>query len=124
MSFNYKNPLKSVSVLILLALGFAAVFAPHSIGESIQWPNIPHTEKPNPPAPHDAFGRLPLSFELNQGQTDARVKFLARGQGYALFLTDNGAVFSFSETKSAVQMRLQDAAPSPQITGVDQLPDR
>src|SRR5215204_1138395 len=124
MSPNYKNPLKSVSLLILLALGFAAVFAPHSTGESVQWSNIPHTEKPNPPAPPDAFGRLPLSFELNQGQTDERVKFLARGHGYALFLTDNGAVFSFSETKTALQMRLQDAAPSPGIKGVDQLPGK
>ena len=30
---------------------------------------------------------LPLSFERNQGQTDAQVKFLARGNGYAVFLT-------------------------------------
>jgi len=28
----------------------------------------------------------PLSFEANHGQTDASVKFLARGDGYALFL--------------------------------------
>src|SRR6266481_3549123 len=38
----------------------------------------------------DSFGRLPLSFEANQGQTDSRVKFLARGQGYTLFLTQGG----------------------------------
>lgn len=29
-----------------------------------------------------AYGNLPLSFEPNQGQTDARVRFLSRGQGY------------------------------------------
>jgi hypothetical protein len=33
---------------------------------------------------------LPLSFEANRGQTDARVKFLSRGQGYTLFLTRRG----------------------------------
>jgi len=38
------------------------------------------------------YGQLPLSFEANRGQTDARVKFLARGQGFALFLTRNEAV--------------------------------
>ena len=27
----------------------------------------------------EAYGKLPLSFEANQGQTDKRVKFLARG---------------------------------------------
>ncbi len=39
-----------------------------------------------------AFGRLPLRFEANQGQTDARVSFLARGRGYTLFLTATEAV--------------------------------
>ncbi|MHB8655808.1 MAG: hypothetical protein ACYDA9_18245, partial [Terriglobia bacterium] len=32
------------------------------------------------------YARLPMSFERNQGQTDHRVKFLARGDGYGLFL--------------------------------------
>jgi hypothetical protein len=113
---------KLVSLLILIALGFAAIFAPHSSGESVQWPNNPHTEQPS--AKRNAFGELPLSFELNQGQTDAGVKFLARGHGYALFLTDNGAVFSFGETKTALHMRLQGATMSPQITGLDQLPGK
>src|SRR5690349_19124356 len=39
-----------------------------------------------------AVGQTPLSFEPNQGQTDPNVKFLARGAGYALFLTDHEAV--------------------------------
>jgi len=38
------------------------------------------------------YGKLPLSFEANQGQIDPRVKFLSRGSGYALFLTGNEAV--------------------------------
>src|ERR1017187_6912030 len=37
--------------------------------------------------------RVPLSFEANQGQTDSAVKFLSRGDGYALFLTPAEAVF-------------------------------
>ena len=28
-----------------------------------------------------SYGRLPLSFEANQGQTDGKVKFLSRGSG-------------------------------------------
>lgn len=35
------------------------------------------------------FSRLPLQFEANAGQADARIKFLAHGRGYALFLTAN-----------------------------------
>ena len=37
-----------------------------------------------------AYGRLPLSFESNVGQTDASVDFVARGKGYSLFLTAGG----------------------------------
>src|ERR1039458_6200955 len=42
----------------------------------------------------EAYGKLPLSFEANQGQTDSEVKFLSRGSGYSLFLTSNEAVLS------------------------------
>src|SRR5260370_41436629 len=31
-----------------------------------------------------SYGKLPLSFELNQGQTDSHVKFLSRRRGYSL----------------------------------------
>jgi len=30
------------------------------------------------------YGKLPLHFEVNQGQADEQVKFLARGNGYGL----------------------------------------
>ena len=35
----------------------------------------------------ETYGKLPLSFEANVGQTSRQVKFLSRGQGYTLFLT-------------------------------------
>jgi hypothetical protein len=44
----------------------------------------------------DAYGKLPLSFEANQGQTDKQVKFLSRGPGYALFLTPTETVLSLT----------------------------
>ena len=47
-----------------------------------------------PLAAGNTYGKLPLSFEPNQGQTDARVKFLARASGYTLFVTANEAVFA------------------------------
>ena len=40
------------------------------------------------------FGRLPLSFESNQGQTDARVRFLTHSGDSTLFLTPSEAVFT------------------------------
>jgi len=114
--------MKSLSLLILVAmgLGLAAVFAPKSTGVSVESPNIPHTQ--NTEAARAEFGQLPLSFEVNQGQADSRVRFLARGKGYGIFLTDNGAAFSLGG--SALHMRLKDAATSPRITGVAQLPGK
>jgi len=41
-----------------------------------------------------SYGRLPLSFERNQGQADPQVKFLSRGHDYTLFLTGDEAVFT------------------------------
>jgi hypothetical protein len=41
-----------------------------------------------------SYAALPMAFEQNQGQTDAQVKYMARGNGYTLFLTANDAVFS------------------------------
>ncbi|RKT44452.1 SBBP repeat-containing protein [Thiocapsa rosea] len=38
------------------------------------------------------FGRLPMHFEPNVGQSAEEVRYLARGAGYSLFLTDTEAV--------------------------------
>jgi hypothetical protein len=38
------------------------------------------------------YVRLPMGFERNEGQTDGRVKYLARGAGYTVFLTGDEAV--------------------------------
>jgi hypothetical protein len=42
----------------------------------------------------DSYGKLPLTFEANHGQTDSRVKFLSRAGGYTLFLTGDEAVIA------------------------------
>src|ERR1035438_1843775 len=41
---------------------------------------------------------LPLSFERNQGQADARVVFLSRGAGYTFFAADREAVLELLKT--------------------------
>jgi hypothetical protein len=48
-----------------------------------------------------AYGKLPLSFEANQGQTAKQVKFLSHGAGYALFLTPTAAVLTLRAPDSA-----------------------
>src|ERR1019366_5203700 len=48
----------------------------------------------------DQYGKLPLSFEANHGQTDAQVKFLSRTSGYSLFLTGDESVLTLSGKKA------------------------
>ena len=44
------------------------------------------------PVSHAEFGKLPLCFEINRGQADSGIQFIARGDGYMLSLIDGGAV--------------------------------
>lgn len=68
----------------------------------------------------ESYGKLPLSFEANEGQTDRSVQFLSRGQGYQLFLTSTEAVLALqtpmvrsgSEGRVAKSMELTKAAAS------------
>ncbi len=47
-----------------------------------------------------AYSQLPVYFEPNQGQADSRVKFLCRGLGYNLFLTDTESVLVLEHARS------------------------
>lgn len=61
-------------------------------------PHLTHTFALNPTAKAaEALGSLPLSFEENRGQTEAAVRFFARGPGYGLYLTAQEAVLHFSD---------------------------
>src|SRR5262245_13960102 len=40
----------------------------------------------------ETYGKLPMRFEANQGQSGEEAQFLSRGAGYSLFLTPNEAV--------------------------------
>ncbi len=96
-----------------------------------------------------SYGKLPLSFAGNQGQTDGRVKFLSRTGGYTLFLTGDEAVFTLSGTRAkdaapkaasdfresarrgkprlyrrtgaVLRMKLRNANPAAKVTGTDEL---
>ena len=68
----------------------------------------------------EASARLPLAFEANRGQTDARVRFLSRGRGYTMFLTPAGALLSLNGT--ALEMTVVGGNARSAITGTDRLP--
>jgi hypothetical protein len=90
-----------------------------------------------------AYGKLPLHFEANQGQTESTVKFLARGKGYSVFLrpaevmlnvrkpsvaegrrqADKAAAPLATKT-AAVRIRLMGSQPAPEIVGEQPLPGK
>lgn len=83
------------------------------------------------------YGKMPLLFEENKGQTDKAVKFVSRQSGYTLYLTETEAVVQLltaadlqsrgkterpksdsEKTKSDVlRMRFAGANPNPKISG-------
>jgi uncharacterized protein (TIGR03437 family) len=72
------------------------------------------------------LAQLPLSFEENRGQADGRVKFLARGNGYSLFLKRDEAVMVVGQDRSYAVVRMKPAGANPRaaISGADKLPGR
>ena len=91
------------------------------------------------PAPSDAakltaanYGKIPLSFEPNKGQTDPSVKFLSRGSGYSLFLTKDEVVLNLERQSGSatdnvrkpasvdtLRMKLMGASANSAVTGLD-----
>ena len=75
-----------------------------------------------------AYGKLPISFEPNLGQTDARFNFLARGNGYTLLLTPTGATLGLSGTKktsrSQMTIELVRGNSTAQAEGLEAMPGK
>src|SRR5882724_9962921 len=78
----------------------------------------------------ESYGKLPLQFEANRGQTNKDVHFLARGPGYGLYLTASEAVLVLAKPDAkaqksvALRMSLVGAARKPVLTGLDELPGK
>ena len=148
--------------LALLGLfsGIVPVVYPISIPSNQEVATSGTIDKKTPPQGHPGRGttdllkeevarnlaRAPLSFQPNLGQTDSRVRFLSRANGYNLFLTTTGAVFdlpaasasnaerasqSFGATKSSakasrvsIEMELVGAEPQSKFEPQDELPGK
>jgi hypothetical protein len=94
----------------------------------------------------ESYGKLPLHFEANQGQTHPDVRFLSRGPGYSLYLTAGEAVLVLAQPEPAakregpgkpdqlsehaqvksvaLRMALVGAAPAPRVSGMDEQPGK
>src|SRR5947209_6649506 len=141
------NPARKITVggvkgmILLLALAQASC-APAPVPAMHTSSELPQTAKTQVLA---AYGKLPLSFEANQGQTEPQVKFLSRGSGYTLFLTSTEAVLMLTKTDAhakhripgearlvepekragtVLRIRLLGANPTPAVAGVGELPGK
>src|SRR5258707_8459767 len=94
----------------------------------------------------ERYGKLPLHFESNRGQTHKDVRFLSRGPGYSLYLTASEAVLVLGkpdrDTKRdahstqarpdakaqgksvALRMSLVGAARKPLMSGLEEQPGK
>jgi hypothetical protein len=70
----------------------------------------------------EAYGRVPLHFEENQGQAADDVRYLARTRGGVIALTSGG--FAVAVDESAVRLSFAGARPTPPMHALDALPGR
>ena len=88
-------------------IGKALVMAAILLNSPASWLVIPGLAEAEPPRVfekagertadlqsrlNETYGKLPLSFEANQGQFDSHVKFASRTQGQTIYLTSTEAV--------------------------------
>lgn len=58
-----------------------------------------------------AIERVPVAFDANEGQLDARVRFVGRPRGFTAFLCDGGATFAFGGSRGAGLREAEGNAP-------------
>ena len=108
-----------------------------SLGAFAQSSPLAQTKVPSPQAVAN-YGKLPLAFEPNRGQTSDNVQWLARGSEYTLFLAGHDAVLEMNRitpakvgesnepsiTSSVVRMNLVGASAPQQESGLESLPGK
>jgi uncharacterized repeat protein (TIGR01451 family) len=109
--------LRAIAATLLAALPIAGRFhdrtAATGLGEHARPRRAPST-----------YETLPLSFEVNDGQTNPLVKFLARGRGFSLFLTADGAKLRSTATRDVLGLTLLGANPATRVEGLEKLPGK
>ncbi|HEY8155769.1 MAG TPA: SBBP repeat-containing protein [Myxococcota bacterium] len=77
-----------------------------------------------------SYASLPFQFESNRGQVDPNVKFVARGDGYTLFLTPAEALLVLSErtanaeARAMLRMSIVGGDPRARVVGLSPAPGK
>src|SRR5215203_2224608 len=83
-----------LSIVTLTSLVFSLfVMAKGNVQTFNQPAQVAATENTPEKISRTDYGKMSLLFEQNKGQTEKAAKFIARGKGYTLYLTETEAVF-------------------------------
>ncbi|MBK7599321.1 MAG: SBBP repeat-containing protein [Acidobacteria bacterium] len=92
---------------------------------------LSHLDKTISPHINETYGRLPLSFEVNQGQAGSDTLFLSRGSGYQLYLSANEMALALDRADNpsrgrqpVVRMKFVGANPEAAAIGREMLPGK
>ena len=106
------------------------------------------TRKTSVAGAQEEYGKVPVQFEANVGQTDTNVQFLTRASGATVFLTNTAAVFLLSQVEEsgtttaqkgfrpgdllsnadspirthALRINIENANPGSRVQGINKLP--
>lgn len=104
---------------------------------------LPETKTQTIKTPASGFGKIPLAFEANQGQSNSSAKFLLHRSGYGFLFDSNEIVLSMSKESpssksvsrkkqiiqkpsvgiiSSIKMKLLGANEQTPVSGIDKLP--
>ena len=87
-----------------VVLAVALVVVPSDLSASVAPSRAPTTPARPDLDEREVYGRLPLHFEANRGQTDAQVRFTARCRGYTAFFTPTETVFALRNGAAAPEV--------------------
>ena len=144
---KFRNLEVGGAVLLLLMISPQSVtVAPTGLVQSVGVP-APIRLSVEKAREDQTYGKLPLAFELNRGQTDASVGFISRGPGSSLFLSSTEAVLVLTKpetrarpnkpglgkpdrarsenvTQTIVRMKLVGANAESSVEGLEELPGK
>jgi hypothetical protein len=100
----------SIKSVYLTSAAIALVCFAFSPAAQAETPEPAKVDKATRARVSESYGKLPLSFEANKGQQDGQVKFLSRGSGYNLFLTNREAVMVLTKPEEPAPQPAKKAA--------------
>jgi hypothetical protein len=138
LNLSYVRLMRNSICAAIAAVSMSGIVCAHAISAPVS--NAPEADSGRSGSRLAAnFGKIPLSFEANQGQTDPRVQFLSHGSGYSLFLTPEEVILRLERQRNAasssirgdrpeaapvdtLRMELVGANPGAALSGSDPMP--